>query len=174
MEFRIRQATDDDVVGLAPHYAAFLEEVLAEDTTVERNPEVRPERVVADLVRRERGVVLVAEAGGALVGFAYVEIRGSNARAKGFGARLRDLFAPRRAVLPVILSDRGWLGHLYVLPAHRRQGVASALVRAAADWARERGAKSLELNVLVSNEPARRLYEKLGMTATLVDYRLTL
>jgi ribosomal protein S18 acetylase RimI-like enzyme len=51
---------------------------------------------------------------------------------------------------------------LAVAPAARGRGVASALLSAAAQHARERGARKLSLRVLSTNEAALRLYERLG------------
>jgi ribosomal-protein-alanine N-acetyltransferase len=44
----------------------------------------------------------------------------------------------------------------------RRRGVATALLEAAAEWARDAGFGELELDVQEVNEPARALYSKLG------------
>ena len=49
-----------------------------------------------------------------------------------------------------------------VAPADRRRGVASALLAAAEQHARDRGARKLSLRVLSTNETAMRLYERLG------------
>ena len=51
---------------------------------------------------------------------------------------------------------------LAVAPANRRRGVASALLAAAEQHARARGARKLSLRVLSSNETAMRLYERHG------------
>jgi ribosomal protein S18 acetylase RimI-like enzyme len=51
---------------------------------------------------------------------------------------------------------------LAVAPANRRRGVASALLAAAEQHARARGARKLSLRVLSSNETAVRLYERHG------------
>ena len=51
---------------------------------------------------------------------------------------------------------------LAVAPGDRRRGVASALLAAAEQQARARGARKLSLRVLSSNAPAMRLYERLG------------
>ncbi len=44
----------------------------------------------------------------------------------------------------------------------RRQGVGTALLQAAADWAREAGVRKLELHVFPWNEAAIALYEAFG------------
>ncbi len=51
---------------------------------------------------------------------------------------------------------------LYVMPEHRRQGIGSALMRHAEDWARARGDRQIGLQVFQSNQPAYRLYHQLG------------
>ena len=51
---------------------------------------------------------------------------------------------------------------LAVAPADRRRGVASALLAAAEQHARDRGARKLSLRVLSTNETAMLLYERLG------------
>jgi ribosomal protein S18 acetylase RimI-like enzyme len=59
---------------------------------------------------------------------------------------------------------------LYVRPAARGKGLARELLRAAAEHAQAEGADHLELDVLESNEPARRFYERQGFTT--VERRL--
>ena len=51
---------------------------------------------------------------------------------------------------------------LAVAPGDRRRGVASALLAAAEQLARARGARKLSLRVLSTNEAAMRLYERHG------------
>lgn len=47
-------------------------------------------------------------------------------------------------------------------PAYRRRGIGERLLARALELAREREAKTVTLEVRVSNEPAQRLYEKYG------------
>jgi GNAT superfamily N-acetyltransferase len=47
--------------------------------------------------------------------------------------------------------------------AHRRQGLARAMMALAADWARAQGANSLALQVTRANTGAQALYSSLGM-----------
>jgi ribosomal protein S18 acetylase RimI-like enzyme len=51
---------------------------------------------------------------------------------------------------------------LAVAPSHQRRGVGRALIDAAAEAARERGARRLTLRVLGTNTAARELYEACG------------
>jgi ribosomal protein S18 acetylase RimI-like enzyme len=62
-----------------------------------------------------------------------------------------------------VLTD-GWLGMsvVGVDPAQRRRGWAGRLTAALVDWAVDAGAQRAYLQVEASNEPAVRLYERLG------------
>ena len=51
---------------------------------------------------------------------------------------------------------------LYVAPDLHRRGIGAALLRAAAAELASRGFRSLRLDVLTANSPARRFYEALG------------
>ena len=55
---------------------------------------------------------------------------------------------------------------MWIHPALRGSGAASALVQSVLAWAQERGASSVRLDVIEDNERARRLYEKHGFRAT--------
>jgi GNAT superfamily N-acetyltransferase len=57
-----------------------------------------------------------------------------------------------------VRGDRGWIGGLGVLPAHRRNGVGRALMEEVLKAA----PPSMSLEVIEQNEPALRLYETLG------------
>lgn len=62
------------------------------------------------------------------------------------------------------------LNDLYVAPAARRQGVARALLRAAADHARAVGAVRLTLSTEITNHAAQALYEAEGWVRQLDFY----
>lgn len=55
---------------------------------------------------------------------------------------------------------------MWVHPALRGSGAASALVQAVLTWAEARGASSVRLDVIDRNDRARRLYERYGFQAT--------
>jgi ribosomal protein S18 acetylase RimI-like enzyme len=89
------------------------------------------------------GAHLVAEIGGRMAGY----------------IRLRPVTS-----LPESAHVLGIAG-LAVAPGYRRRGVASALLAAAEQQARARGARKLSLRVLGTNATATRLYERLGFQA---------
>ncbi len=59
-------------------------------------------------------------------------------------------------------TDRWLIGNVSVLPEYRRRGIARQLVAASMQYAHERGAQAITLDVLAGNDPAYRLYEVLG------------
>jgi RimJ/RimL family protein N-acetyltransferase len=100
---------------------------------------VREERRHLAVARRSRDVaVLVAENDAGIVGRLSI---------------VRDLHPACAHV-----ADLG----LMVARGHRRQGIGSALLTAAEDWARGTGIRKLELSVFPHNAPALALYERHG------------
>jgi ribosomal protein S18 acetylase RimI-like enzyme len=57
-----------------------------------------------------------------------------------------------------------YLAELYVTPAQRSRGIGRALMQAAIQEARERGADTMEIGVDEPDFAARHLYESLGFT----------
>jgi RimJ/RimL family protein N-acetyltransferase len=95
-------------------------------------------RYLRALRRHPDAVVLVAELGDRIVG------------------RLSLARDPHPASRHV--ADLG----LMVARSHRRLGIGTALLRAAAEWAQANEVTKLELHVFPHNEPALRLYESFG------------
>jgi ribosomal protein S18 acetylase RimI-like enzyme len=56
------------------------------------------------------------------------------------------------------------LSELYVVPAQRRRGIGRALMEAALELARDRGAEGIDLATSEDDVAARALYESLGFT----------
>lgn len=55
---------------------------------------------------------------------------------------------------------------MWVTPGARRAGVGAALTDAVCDWAKAQGDTRVYLGVAEDNDPARRLYERLGFRMT--------
>ena len=69
------------------------------------------------------------------------------------------------AVMAGFDGTRGWIHHLAVLPEHRRQGIATALVRAAEVGLRELGCPKVNLQIRASNAEVQAFYRSLGYEA---------
>jgi ribosomal protein S18 acetylase RimI-like enzyme len=61
-----------------------------------------------------------------------------------------------------IRGDQGWIAGVGIAVPHRGKGLGEQLMHAVIEQAQSRGILDLWLEVLVQNEPAIRLYEKLG------------
>lgn len=87
------------------------------------------------------------------------------ARAR-FATALTPDGSPLGAARGVIGPDGEWLGIslVTVLPAARRQGLATVMTAALMRWAADEGAHRAYLQVLEDNEPAIRLYAGMGFT----------
>lgn len=87
-----------------------------------------------------KGTLLVAERGGAPLGFVFLE-------------RHTDYFT---------LQEHGHVGILAVAQHAEGTGAGRALLEAGEAWARERGYRKLTLNVFEGNARARAVYDRLG------------
>ena len=85
-----------------------------------------------------RSELFVADADGAVVGLCTVYL---------------DIESVR-------FGQRAWVEDLAVHPDHRSAGHGKALLDAAKDWARERGATHLELDSAETRADAHRFYER--------------
>jgi len=138
----VRQATEDDAEAIErvryetwqATYRGLMPNALLDRMTL--NVGARRERLRAQPPDHS---CFVAEAGGAVVGFA-------------FGG-------PERAKDP---DYRGEVYAIYVLPAFQGRGLGRALIRECARELGQRGITSLLIWVLRENEIGRRFYERLG------------
>ena len=94
-------------------------------------------------------VVLVAERQGDVVGYVYAGLEPQS---------WKELREACGFIHDVVVDERG-----------RRTGVATALIEAAADWLRDRGAPRVMLWTAEQNEGAQRLFEHLGFRRTMVE-----
>ena len=84
---------------------------------------------------------------------ACVLVAASDERLVGFCTAYQDMHSVR-------FGYRAWVEDLAVDPEERSQGVGKALLDAAKDWARERGATHLELDSAETRADAHRFYER--------------
>jgi RimJ/RimL family protein N-acetyltransferase len=129
----VRRARDRDLDQLVDLFAEVAAEGrwIGAELPVDRE---RRRRRFSEAMHDERAILLVAEAGGQLVGQLDMEL-----------ARYG-------------VADLGML----VAPGWRDQGLGTALLRAGVDWARDAGAHKVALQVWPHNAAAIALYEKLG------------
>jgi aminoglycoside 6'-N-acetyltransferase I len=63
-------------------------------------------------------------------------------------------------------SPAGFLEGIFVVPAARRQGVARALVDAAAQWVRAQGCTEFASDADIANDASHRMHAALGFAET--------
>ena len=97
----------------------------------------------------EDSVVLVAERGGEVIGYAYAALEPI------------DWMALRDAA--------GFLHDVFVDEAARGGGVAKGLVEACVEWLHAHGAPRVLLWTAARNAPARRLFDRLGFRQTMIE-----
>lgn len=130
---RVRHATRDDI----PRVIYINRMVL---------PENYPEWFFLEHLERWGKAFYVAEVDGQVVGYVMSRVE--------HGPSVYDVFR---------IARKGHIVSIGVLPRYRRRGIGTALMRAAlSSLCGEYGCDEVYLEVRVSNEPAIRLYEKLG------------
>jgi ribosomal protein S18 acetylase RimI-like enzyme len=103
---------------------------------------------------RPDAIVLVADKAGAVVGYAYAGLEGT------------DYMALR--------GPAGVLYDLVVDPAHRREGIGRMLLEAVAADLAARGAPRLVLSTAERNETAQRIFAAAGFRRTMIEMTLEL
>jgi ribosomal protein S18 acetylase RimI-like enzyme len=149
MSCQIQPATLHDLATLVPLFDGYRQ-FYGQPADLPRAREFLAERL-----RRQESLILLA--------------RGEAGAGLGF-TQLYPLFSSVRAVRTYLLND------LFVAAGARRQGVATALLGAAATQARALGAASLSLSTALDNAPAQALYAALGWQRDrqFCEYGLTL
>lgn len=146
MELRLRSATLEDYEAAN----AIIREGQEEHAEALPDRFARLDHVVAmgwyrSFSAKTDKEIIVAELGSEVVGLAMLEMKKSPSY---------EALVPRRYA---------YLNELAVASAHQRQGIGKELYHASAQWARERDAASLELNVWEFNDRALHFYASLGM-----------
>jgi GNAT superfamily N-acetyltransferase len=135
MSFQIHQATIHDLDTLMPLFDGYRQ-FYRQPSDPERGRRFLAER----FAHHESVILLASDRQGAGLGF----------------VQLYPLFSSVRATRMYLLND------LFVSTDARRQGVAKALMTAAADLVRKLGAGSMTLATELDNKSAQALYESLG------------
>lgn len=104
--------------------------------------------LVSELAR-PGALVLVADTGGAVVGYVYAGLEGNDWMA---------LRGPAGAIYDLVVD-----------PAARKQGVGRALLEAAIQALRDRGAPRVVLSTAQRNETAQRLFAAAGFRPTMIE-----
>jgi GNAT superfamily N-acetyltransferase len=134
-DVEVRAAREDEVEAVIPLYEWLFARPGSEPPSWD---ERRAAVALREAIASRDSQVLVADAGGELVGFctAYFDMHS------------------------VRFGHRVWVEDLAVDPGRRSQGVGKLLLDAAKGWARERGATHLELDSAETRTDAHRFYER--------------
>jgi GNAT superfamily N-acetyltransferase len=108
-------------------------------------PESFPPAAAAAVIAESENLVFLAESDSDAAGYAYAEI-------------VRQAETPIRHAYEMV-----YLHHISVRPAHRRQGVGSALIEAVRSAAGEIGITLLGADIWSFNEAARAFFRRHGL-----------
>lgn len=148
----VRDPEDPAIVGIEPLFKALHDEMAAAGMRLK--PTEGGAGIWLDGIRQglERfGRLAVTESGGEVIGFAYANLK----------------LAPEH-----LGGERiGHIAFVYVVPAHRRGGIARALVAELDEWLRSRQVASIELQVLDGNTTGIAFWRSLGYVIELVQMR---
>jgi ribosomal protein S18 acetylase RimI-like enzyme len=143
-DFTIRAGRKDDAAEAARLWMRSAEEHTAHDRVYETAPgaEKTMRRFLVDVANSGYSFLFVAAAGDRTVGFISGELRQGS-----------PTFLPRT-----------WasVDDVFVEPEFRNRGMGRALLQSVRDWAQERGADGISLQVAAANARGRKFYKDLG------------
>jgi ribosomal protein S18 acetylase RimI-like enzyme len=151
--FVIRRATEADAPALGRLGALLLR--VHHNFDPQRfiapgnDPEGGYEWFLRSQLKEEDAAVFVAEQGGSVTGYIFAALEPIS---------WKELREACGFIHDIVVDERG-----------RRSGVATALVQAAIDWLRSRGAPRVVLGTAERNPAAQRLFEKLGFRRTMIE-----
>jgi ribosomal protein S18 acetylase RimI-like enzyme len=151
--FVVRRATDTDAPALGRlggmllrlHHTLDPQRFIAPGT----DPEGGYEWFLRTQLTEDDAVVLVAEKDRAVVGYVFAALEPMS---------WKELREACGVIHDIAVDEVG-----------RRSGVATALMDAAIEWLRSRGAPRVVLGTAERNAAAQRLFEKLGFRRTMVE-----
>jgi ribosomal protein S18 acetylase RimI-like enzyme len=100
-------------------------------------------------LRDDEVIVLVAEQQGAIAGYVYAGLEPQS---------WKELREACGFIHDIVVDEQG-----------RRHGVATALIDAAVEWLRARGAPRVMLWTAQHNDAAQRLFDRLGFRRTMIE-----
>ena len=154
----IRQATTHDALTLGELGIALMRTHYAFDAqrflTPAEHDAAGYARFLTSQLDAEGAIVFVAETDGHVVGYVYAAIEPLSWK------ELR--------------GECGYIHDLLVTDDARRKGVGEALLDAAIAWLRARGMPRVVLGTAAQNATARRLFERRGFRATMIEMTLEL
>ena len=158
-EITIRRAAEGDLPALGRLGARLLRMHHTFDPARFMAPGADPEGGYAWFLRTQLAepdvAVLVAERGaGVIVGYVYAGLEPQS---------WKELREPAGFVHDIVVDE-----------AAQSRGVAGALMNAAIEWLRDRGAPRVLLWTAPQNAPAQRVFEKLGFRRTMIEMTLEL
>jgi len=149
----IRRATKSDLPALGKLGALLLRTHYQFDPQRFMAPGDHPEEGYAwflgTQLREDDVVVFVAERESSIAGYVYAGLEPQS---------WKELREACGFIHDVVVDESG-----------RRFGVATALMEAAINWLRERGAPRVVLGTAQKNEGAQRLFERLGFRRTMIE-----
>lgn len=152
-QIRVRPAGADDAAALgrlgallvAAHHAFDADRFIGPGPGTERGYG----RFLASQIDRDDAIVLVAEAGAAVIGYAYAALEGN------------DWMALR--------GPAGVIHDIIIEPGHRREGAATVLLQAMLEALAARGAPRVVLFTATQNAAAQRLFAAAGFRSTMIE-----
>jgi ribosomal protein S18 acetylase RimI-like enzyme len=154
----VRRAEPRDVTALGELGAALMRTHYAFDPLRFLEPgqgaDAGYARFLQSQLDEDDAIVFVAEQRDRIVGYVYGAVEPLSWK------DLRD--------------ECGYIHDLLVSPEARRAGVGDALLDNAIDWLREQGMPRIVLGTAAQNESARRLFERRGFRATMIEMTLEL
>jgi GNAT superfamily N-acetyltransferase len=151
-DITIRPATASDQAALGRYGAALMRQHHALDSQrfiSADHPEAGYGRFLVSQLHASESVVLVAERGGQVIGYA-------------FGTLEPTSWMELRAAC-------GVLQDVFVDERERGVGAGAMLVRAVIDWLEAHGAPRVVLMTAERNPTAQRLFERLGFRRTMIE-----
>ncbi len=149
----IRRATKADLPALGRLGALLLRAHYQFDPLRFMAPGSNPEEGYAwflgTQLREDDVAVFVAERQAAVIGYVYAGLEPQS---------WKELREACGFIHDVVVDESG-----------RRSGVATALMEAAINWLRERGAPRVVLGTAQANGRAQRLFERLGFRRTMIE-----